>query len=118
MLGFSKFGFETNSEFGDFYLKKGVFTIKKAGMYQFKFTGLVKVTDSSTAYQFKLRADGLTISLCCADSTIEGLQHIVLFARQYLHVGQKVVMIRVSGGLYEARIVSPTQFSCKFVAEK
>ena len=116
MLGFSKFGFETNTEFGDYHLKKGVFTVKKAGMYQFKFTGLVKVTDSSTAYQFKLRIDGLTISVCCADSTMKGLQQIALFARQYLHVGQKVVMIRVSGGLYEDHI--PTQFSSKFIAGK
>ncbi len=119
MLGFSKFYFETNSEYGEFHLYTGVFTVKKSGTYHFNFSGLVaRMTESKRAYQFEFRVDDVTKSAYCANSTTEGLQQVVLSVRQHLLVGQKVVMIRVSGGLYEAPNVSPTIFSCKFISEK
>ena len=120
MLGFSNLlYFKTNSEYGEFHLYTGVFAVKKSGTYHFNFSGLVaRMTESKRAYQFEFRVDDVTKSAYCANSTTEGLQQIVLSVRQHLLVGQKVVMIRVSGGLYEAPNVSPTIFSCKFISER
>lgn len=87
-------------------------------MYQFDFTGHVLITNGSRRlYLFELQVDGVMKSVCRANSNLMELQQVSLSSRHQLVVGQKVSMNRVSGGLYEAPDVSPTTFSCMFIAE-
>ena len=46
-LAFSSFDFVTKKEYGDFNLTTGIFSVDKAGMFQFTFTGMVTFLTTS-----------------------------------------------------------------------
>ncbi len=114
-LFFASFEMETKKEYGNFDLKTGIFTVKKSGIFQFNFTGIVKLTGTVKVNQFDLTVDGSRKSLCFATSTAsEGSQLVGISAILKLNIGQKVSMIRISGELYDAPGMRTSLFSCVF----
>ncbi len=107
----------TKAEYGEFNHNKRYFTVVTAGIYKFDFTGLVLRTNGSCKHHFQLQVDGVVKSECQANSKLMELQRVSLSSVQQLNAGQKVSIIRVSGGLYEAsNNVSPATFSCMLIA--
>jgi len=106
---------ETNKECGEFNLKTGIFTVKKAGFFQFNFSGLVRITESLRAHQFELNVDGATKAACFVNLTVaEGVQQVVISSIQKLNIGQRVAITRVLGGLYDDPNIRTSLFSCLF----
>ena len=114
-LAFASFEMETNKECGEFNLKAGIFTVKKAGFFQFNFSGLVRITESLRAHQFELNVDGVTKAACFVNLTVaEGVQQVVISSIQKLNIGQRVAITRVLGGLYDDPNIRTSLFSCLF----
>lgn len=115
-LAFSSFDFETKKEYGDFNLSTGTFTVNKAGMFQFTFTGLVYICNVGTpTHQFELMVDDQSESIAFVNlSGLEAFQPVVISALLQLKVGQKVSIIRVTGGLFEVPKTRCTCFSSSF----
>ena len=114
-LRFSLFECETKTEHGDFNLGTGTFTVNKAGMFQFTFTGLVHVSNISPTHQFELMVDGNSESIAFLNlAGLEAMQPVVISALLQLKVGQKVSIMRVSGGLFQVPKTRCTCFSSSF----
>jgi len=114
-LSFASFEIETKKDYGDFDLKTGIFTVKKAGTFQLNFNGL-SVTESSRS-QYELKVDGRRKSISYVKVTSKnGFQPVVLSALLQLSVDQKVSINHVLGGLYETSKTGYTRFSCLFFA--
>ena len=114
-LAFSSFDFATKNEYGDFDLTTGTFTVNKAGIFQFTFTALVYVSNISPTHQFELMVDDNSESIAFLNlAGLEAMQPVVISALLQLKVGQKVSIIRVSGGLFQVPKTRCTFFSSSF----
>ena len=104
---------ETKTEYGDFDLKTGVFTVNKSGIFQLNFNGIAFLTESSPTCQFEMIVDGYRKSVSYLDlASSNGAEEVVLSALLQLEIGQKLSVIRISGGLCHPPDTRITRFSC------
>jgi len=116
-LYFSSFEISTRKEYGEFDLKTGIFTVKKAGVFQFNFTGLAKKTINSPHHHSELLVDGCRKAISILTSTVlNGCQPVFLLALLPLIIGQKVSINLVSGELCDAPDNRISRLSCLYFA--
>ena len=119
-LTFSSMDFETDSKYGDFDLATGLFTVKTAGTYLFKFSGHVGEGANHISHRVVLRGvDGnmkADVTYTATSLEVGGYQPILLSAHTPLKIGEKIGICQANGELFDNGQVYETRFSCIFLA--
>ena len=109
---FINFDFGTNSEYGVYDSATGIFTVKIAGVYQFKFDALQQASTADHHTHIELRVDGVKAAEFLSQSPPEKRDYepVVLSTTLPVKEGQRVGVYLAGGRLY-ARSSSDTIFS-------
>jgi hypothetical protein len=119
-LTFASLDFETDSKYGDFDLTTGLFTVKTAGTYLFKFSGHVGEGANLISHCVVLKGvDGnvkAAVTYAATSLKVGGHQPILLSAHTPLKIGEKIGICRANGELYDDGHAYVARFSCIFLA--
>jgi len=91
----------------------GIFTVKIAGFYQFRYDALQLANNVNHYTHIELRVDGVKAAEFLSQSPTEKMDYepIVLLTTLPLKEGQKVGVFLAGGMLYTAKPYYDTQFS-------
>lgn len=122
-FAYSSEGFIPNSkEYGDFDLSSGIFTVKKAGVYQFHFNSHVLMDNSGSRYsrKFELRVNGSMKAIYHNEEYPSGHQvyhPVIISALLRLKPDDKIGVFSVTGKLHEDETAYITRFYCILVSD-
>lgn len=118
-LTFSSLDFETDSKYGVFDLATGLFTVKTAGTYMFKFIGYVSKGPNKFSHRVAVKGvDGdvkAAVSYTATSSKDREYLAVPLSANTAMKIGEKIGIFWAYGDLYDAGHVHVTRFSCFFL---
>jgi len=129
-LGFSALDFNTLNEYGDFDLAKGIFTVKKPGIYQFSFNSHVYVGPTQNVLSASGKANYTRHFELRVDEAVKALYNTYLYPQNgvynpvlisallTLKSGEKVGVFSVSGPLHEDTTKYIARFSCIFISDQ
>ncbi len=102
-FAFMDLDIETNIEHGDFDLQTGIFSVKKTGVYDLKFTAHVQTNKWTKSHRIDLRVDGVYKAVSNTQTSTDNEEHrpIIISAVLPLKCGEKVSIVLVEGGLHE-----------------
>ena len=103
----------TETEFGVYDFLTGIFTVKTAGVYQFKYDALQLANSVNHYTHIELRVDGVKAAEFLSQSPPEKKDYepIALSSTLPLKEGQQVGVFLAGGRLYAASPSYATQFS-------
>ena len=121
-FAYSSEGFIPSSkEYGNFDLGSGIFTVKKAGVYQFHFNSHVLMGDASRySRKFELRVNGSMKAMYHTDeypSRHQVYHPVIISALLRLKPDDKIGVFSVTGKLHEDDTAYITRFYCTLVSD-